>query len=82
MLEYGPCTPDINELPKSVEYNYQQIEFSESKIDKKIDKFLNNPYHQITYAEVVELDDIAARLKNMIDYIEPFDRVEDSGYDE
>ena len=66
--EYGPATPDFGALPKSVKYTFDRIDYSEFKIEKRIDKFLNG--HPITFAEVVQLEDIREFMLPMIDHME------------
>ena len=61
IIEYGPALPDFEALPKSVKYLYDRIEYSEFKIEKRIDKFLTS--HPITYAEAVELESIGEFIK-------------------
>ena len=67
IVEYGPALPDFEVLPKSVTYKFDRIDFSEFKIEKRIDKFLTS--HPITYAEVVKLEDIHEFIRPPIDYI-------------
>ena len=51
-LEYGPSVPDVEDLPMSVTIKYNQFEFSENKIIKMINKFLNS--NSITQAREAE----------------------------
>ena len=67
ILEYGPALPDFEQLPKSVKYTYDRIDYSEFKIEKRIDKFLTN--HPITFAEVTNIEDIGEFLKAPLNYI-------------
>lgn len=53
VFESGPYTPDIEELPKNVYQAYSRFEFSENKIKKTINMFLNDKYRNITQARVV-----------------------------
>lgn len=48
IFEYGPCTPDFRELPKSVMCTFNRIECDEKKICKRIREFVNNSYRNIT----------------------------------
>ena len=68
-FEYGPITPDIKELPKDVSMIYHRREYSESKITKAIDSFLNNPYRNITQAMVIDVETAKKDMRNLIDYI-------------
>jgi hypothetical protein len=36
IFEYGPCTPDFHELPKSVICNFDREEFNEIKLSNRI----------------------------------------------
>lgn len=70
ILEYGPATPDFDELPKSVSCNFSRIEFDEKKIFKRVDEFLNNRFRNITQAQVVDRDVLFADCKSLLDYME------------
>lgn len=54
IMEYGPATPDFEELPKSVFCTFERIEFNDKKLNKKINDFLNNPKRGITQAMEVD----------------------------
>lgn len=67
IIEYGPSLPDMRVLNASITYKYSRFDYSEFKIEKAIEKFLNkNP---ITYAEVTTLDVIKPLLRPMIEHI-------------
>lgn len=66
-IEYGPCIPDISLLPKSVTYKYNRFDYSEFRIEKVIDKFLNS--NPVTCAEIVDEDTVKNLLKNPIDHL-------------
>lgn len=68
-FEYGPITPDMKELPKDVSMMYHRREYNEGKIKKAIDSFLNNPYHSISQAMVVDAETAKKDMRNLIDYI-------------
>lgn len=67
IIEYGPALPDFEVLPKSVKYTFDRIDYSEFKIEKRIDKFLTS--HPITYAEVTTLDNIGEFIKAPLNYM-------------
>ena len=48
IFEYGPCTPDFSELPKSVICNFDREEYNEIKLINRIKMFLNAPKRNIT----------------------------------
>ena len=66
ILEYGPVNPDFDLLPFQYNITYNRIEYNQGKIERAIDKFLNNPKRVITQANVVELEDIIDYLINPI----------------
>ena len=69
VFEYGPIEPDLQELPKSVKYPYDRFESSEYKLEKSIDKFLNNPNSMITIAEIIDNDTAKDNMRNISNYI-------------
>ena len=71
VLEYGPCVPDLDLLQMNYQITYNKFEFNQGKIERIIDKFLNNPKRVITQAAVVELEDIYDFLVNPIDKVFP-----------
>lgn len=71
LIEYGPAHPDFNVLPNSVSLTYDHFEYSVFKLEKRIDKFLNNSKRMITQASVTEVDDIRKFIVNPVDKIFP-----------
>lgn len=69
LLEYGPCVPDLELLPYTYTITYNRIEYNQTKIERIIDKFLNNPKRMISQAEVVQLENIREFLINPIDKV-------------
>lgn len=68
--EFGPIIPEINELPPSVVSSYSRFEYSDNKVTKVIDKFLNNSYRSITQARVVDISEARKNMRNILEYIE------------
>ena len=66
-FEYGPSIPDVYELPMHVSVNYNQFEFNENKIYKKIDKFLNS--NSISEAKIVEKEEIIPLVRRLENYV-------------
>ena len=66
ILEYGPIVPDLAILPATYNISYNRIEYSEGKLERIIDKFLNNPKRMITQAKVTTLEEISEFLVNPI----------------
>lgn len=73
ILEYGPCVPDLPLLQVNYNIKYSRIEYNQGKIERAIDKFLNDPKRGITQAKLVELEDIHEFLVNPIDKMFPKD---------
>ena len=68
VFEYGPtCHTGI--LEKSVNCSFQRINYSESKIKKAIQSFLNNPYRTITQAREITLDEALNECDDMLIYM-------------
>ena len=67
ILEYGPCVPDFDMLQANYQIKYQRIEYNQGKLERIIDKFLNDPKRLITQAKVVFTEDIIEDLVNPID---------------
>ena len=73
-IEYGPCTPEFEELPHDYTIKYSRFEYNQTKIERIIDKFLNNPKYSVSQAQVVDLTDIREFLVNPIDKVFPTNR--------
>lgn len=71
VLEYGPCVPDLELLQMNYQITYNRFEYNQGKLERIIDKFLNNPKRLITQASVVSLADIYDFLINPIDKVFP-----------
>ena len=69
ITEYGPATPDFNELPKSVVCKFDRIEFNELKINNFIRMFLNNNKRGITQARLVDIETMLDGCKSILEYI-------------
>ena len=48
VIEYGPCTVDFNTISSYFNFNFTKFEYSDSKISKIIEKFINNDKRNIT----------------------------------
>ena len=69
--EFGPIVPDSTELLlPSVASLYSRFEYSDNKVTKVIDKFLNNSYRFITQARVVDISEARKNMVNILEYIE------------
>lgn len=71
VLEYGPYAPDFEQLPVNYSVKYSRFEFSQFKLERLIDKFLNDGKRAITQARVTELAEVYDNLVNPIDKVFP-----------
>lgn len=71
LIEYGPATPDFEMLPFSVKLTYDYFEFNPQKLERKIDKFLNDGKKLITQADVVDIEEIRKNIVNPVDRVFP-----------
>lgn len=69
IIEYGPVTIDFEELPCSVLYAYNRIDYNSNRLDKIIENFLNSPKKVITQAREVTLSYAKSKIKNLVDVI-------------
>lgn len=71
ILQLGPlpydCSVSKELYPDKITFNYDLIEYKESKIVSRIEKFLSNPL--ITQVLVVEFDDVKDNFINLVDLL-------------
>ena len=67
ILDYGPYTPDFIMLHNEYSVKYSRIEYNETKIEKVIERFLNDPKRMITQAKISTLEEVREFLVNPID---------------
>lgn len=53
ILKYGPICPDIDMLINDFSVEYKKLDYKESKIEKEIDKFINDGYKKINSVEEI-----------------------------
>lgn len=71
VFEYGPIVPDFKLLPPNITMKYNRFEFSEYRIEKLIDKFLNDGKRGISQAEVTSVENIYKCIINPLDKMFP-----------
>ena len=69
IFEYGPCTPDFYELPKSVICTFDREEFNELKLSNRVKQFLNAPKRNITSAKLITNEELFDSVKDIIEYM-------------
>lgn len=72
-ITVGPVCPDIEILPFNVAVLYSRYEYNQGKIERSIDKFLNDPKKMISQAEVVTYDSIYPQIWQTISKIFPIE---------
>ena len=58
IVEFGPCTPDLQGLGRHVSITYDQFDYSDKRIDMRIDKFLNDTKRQISNVRVTTSNEL------------------------
>lgn len=69
IIQYGPIYVEIKEPPSQINYTYTEFEFSESKISKIIDKFLNNGKAMISQVNIIEQDEAIDKIKDLVKFL-------------
>ena len=64
---YGPINPDLDLLPQSSSCSFKRIEFSERKLQKEINNFLN--IRNINKVETVDAGKALNYCKDFIQYM-------------
>lgn len=70
IVEYGPIIPDLEYLPANVSYTYNRFDFSESKIGKRINKFLNEGGRGITQVFEIPLSEAKDKMRNLVEFVD------------
>lgn len=69
VFESGPFIGDMEILPKYFSTSYRRLEYSEYKISKIIDKFLNDYSKGITQARVIDKEEAKSYFLDLVKYI-------------
>ena len=67
VIEYGPYVPDLSILPPNYQVKYSRFDYNQGKLEKIIDKFLNDSKKMITQAKITTLEEIREFLVNPVD---------------
>ena len=70
IIEYGPLIPDLKYLPANVSYTYNRFDFSESKIIKRINKFLTEGGRGITQVFEISPSEGKDKIRNLVDFVD------------
>ena len=69
VLQYGPRKIDMNEPNFSMFCTYSEFDFSESKIESLVDKFVNDPKKIISQVTIISQEEAIARMKDLTRYL-------------
>ncbi len=69
LIEYGPRTPDIQLLPTAITLTYSRFEWNEGKLERLIDKWLNDGKRMISQAELTTHKKIKDLILNPVDIV-------------
>lgn len=75
-VSIGPVCPEIEILPFNISLLYSRYEFNQGKIERAIDKFLNDPKKMISQAEVTTYETIYPNIWAAISKIFPIEERE------
>lgn len=64
----GPVVPDIDMLPKNCCEMFKRIDYSEDKIIKEIENFLNGK-NKLTDAKIISFDEAIECFRSIKDYV-------------
>ena len=67
--QFGPLKIDSDDLSYYFNFSYQKFEFSEKRLYKLIDDFINNPKKSITIAEIISNECFDRKLTEVADGI-------------
>lgn len=69
IIEFGPIIPDIEYPPAKMIHTYDRMDFSESKINTRISRFLTDGYRNVTQAFEITQQEAKDKMKNLGDYV-------------
>lgn len=57
IIKFGPHVPDITILAKGFNLSYSMFKWSEKKLSKEIEQFVNDPFRKIIDAKTILLEE-------------------------
>lgn len=70
ILQYGPIFIDMEDTPLSnISVNYSEIDYNSSKLEKIIDRFINNPKYLVSQVVEIDLETAKSKIRNLGDFI-------------
>ena len=69
IIKYGPVFVDNVQPPTDVSYTFTEIDFSDYKIDKTIEKFINDPKFRTTQVTIIDREDALDRITDLKEFL-------------
>ena len=69
VLQYGPVYVDHVQTPLNSQYTYGEFDYDDRKIDKIIDKFINEPKFSTTQVTEISYEDAMDRIIDFREYL-------------
>lgn len=69
IIQYGPFFVDNVQPPTNIMYTFSEIDFSEYKIDKTIEKFINDPKFRTSQVTVVSMEEALDRIIDLKEFL-------------
>lgn len=69
VITFGPNIIDQDTPNDTVDCKFQQFDFSQYKIEKMVDKFVNEAKRVITQVTVIDQKDALERIKDVTSYL-------------
>ena len=69
IIQYGPIFVDNVQTPNNISYTFSEIDFSDYKIDKTIEKFINDPKFRTTQVRVVEFEEAMDKIIDLREFL-------------
>lgn len=69
VIQYGPVFVDNVQPPLNVSYTFSELDYNEAKIDRIIDKFINDPKFSTTQVTILEFEDAMDRITDLREFL-------------
>jgi hypothetical protein len=69
VLQYGPVYVDNVQTPLNAQYTYEEFDYNDRKIDKIIDKFINEPKFSTTQVTEISYEEAIDRIIDFREYL-------------
>lgn len=69
VIKYGPKNTEFNEPCPFINYTYNNFQYSQHKIIKIIDDFINDGKKGISQVQIVDIEEAKNHIKNLVDYL-------------